>query len=170
MTNSKPKTNQATRPRRGSTDAPDAAPPPYGGENLERDGVAQGTHADRAPRARVDIPARTFALALRLLKVVDALPKSVSGQTIARQLARSGLSIGANVEEAQGSHSRAEFARRMGIARSEARETLFWLRLIEGHGLLSADRLAAIRAETDAILRILTTIVKRTRANATRPL
>lgn len=114
---------------------------------------------------RVEIHERTFSLSLRLLKVVDALPPSVSGRMIAGRLARCGTSIGANVEEAQGGHSRAEFARRMGIARSEARETVYWLRLIEGHGLVPPSRLAAVRAEAEEIARILTTIVKRTRQN-----
>lgn len=112
---------------------------------------------------RVDIHDRTFQFALRVLKVVDALPKTMVGRLIAQQLARSGTSIGANVEEAQGGHSRKEFARRMGMARSEARETCYWLKLIEGHGMLSTRRLEAIRRESEEIGRILTTIVKRTR-------
>jgi four helix bundle protein len=116
---------------------------------------------------RVDIHERAFRLALRILKVVDALPRTQSGRTISQQLTRSGTSIGANVEEAQGAHSRAEFARRMGIARSEARETVCWLRLIVGHDLLPRRRLAAIRQETEEVARILTAIVKNARKPGT---
>jgi four helix bundle protein len=82
---------------------------------------------------------------------------------IARQLARSGTSIGANVEEAQGSHSRAEFIRRMGIARSEARETFYWLRIIGETGMIKPSRLVKITAESEELLRILTAIVKNSR-------
>jgi hypothetical protein len=58
-----------------------------------------------------DIPARTFAFAARILRLVRALPRDVGGFVVARQLARSGTSVGANVEEAQAAHSRADFTR-----------------------------------------------------------
>ena len=74
---------------------------------------------------RPDIPERCFAFAVRTLKLVRALPRDVGGQVVARQLARSGTSVGANVEEAQAAHSKADFARRMNIARAEARENLY---------------------------------------------
>src|SRR5262245_16152302 len=114
---------------------------------------------------KVDIHERTFSFGLRVLRVVDALPRSVSGRVLAQQLARSGTSVGANVEEAQGSHSRAEFARRMNIARSEARESRYWLRLAGGHKLLPAARLGPLCREAEELIRILTVIVKRTRAS-----
>lgn len=72
--------------------------------------------------------------------------------------------MGANVEEAQGSHSRAEFVRRMNIARSEARETLYWLRLIGEAELLTKSRLKELTKEAEELVRILVTIVKRSRA------
>ncbi len=113
-----------------------------------------------------DIEDRTFRFAVRILKLVDALPRSVANDVIARQVARSGSSMGANVEEAQGSHSRAEFARRMGIARSEARETHYWLRLVGEVSGLRRERLAPIVDEAEQLVKILTTIVKRTRISA----
>ncbi|MBI5866032.1 MAG: four helix bundle protein [Planctomycetes bacterium] len=115
---------------------------------------------------RVDIDARTFEFANRVLKVVAALPSTVVGRTIGQQLARAGTAVGANVEEAQGGHSRREFARKMGIARGEAREARYWLRLVASQGLLSEERLSDIIGESDEILRILTAIVKKTRQNA----
>ena len=62
----------------------------------------------------VDIHDRTFAFAVRILRLVRALPNDFAGRAVARQLARSGTSVGANVEEAQGGHSKAEFARKHG--------------------------------------------------------
>ena len=112
---------------------------------------------------KVDIHERTFALAARILRLVRAMPNDVAGRTVARQLARSGTSVGTNTEEAQGSHSRKEFAHRMNIARSEARETLYWLRLIEATDLIASERLGEIRNEAEEIARILTAIVKNTR-------
>jgi four helix bundle protein len=75
-----------------------------------------------------DISERTQSFAVRIVKLVNAMPKSIVGLAIARQLIRSGTSIGANVHEARGSSSRKEYCRRMKIAQSEAQETLYWLK------------------------------------------
>jgi len=110
-----------------------------------------------------DIQRRTFLLAARVVKLVRHLPRDLSGRTIARQLARSGMGIGANVEEAQGAHSRADFARRMNIARAEAREALYWLRLVTECEMLPRERLDDLISETSEIVSILTAIVKTSR-------
>lgn len=110
-----------------------------------------------------DIQKRSFALVVRIVKLVRQLPRDVGGQTIARQLARSGMGVGANVEEAQGAHSRADFARRMNIARAEAREALYWLRLVAESQMLPPKRLQEIIKEADGVVSILTSIVKTTR-------
>jgi four helix bundle protein len=110
-----------------------------------------------------DIQERTFAFAVRILKLVRALPRDATGALVSRQLARSGTSVGANVEEAQGSHSKADFARRMNIARAEAREANYWLRLIAETELIPRTRLAEILRESDELMRILVAIVKNTR-------
>ncbi len=110
-----------------------------------------------------NIQARTYQLALRVIRVVRALGRDNASQVIAKQIARSGTSIGANVEEAQGSHSKAEFVRRMNIARSEARETLYWLRLIADSGLLSRQLLIPLIQETEEVVKILVRIVKTAR-------
>jgi four helix bundle protein len=124
------------------------------GEDLRGEQLRGGT---------IDIHDRTFAFAVRILRLARSLPNDLAGHTIARQLARSGTSIGANVEEAQGGHSKAEFARRMGIARSEAREALYWLRLISATKMVTPDRLTDIRCEGEEIAKILTAIVKKAR-------
>ncbi len=108
-----------------------------------------------------DIEERTFQFAVRIVKLVNAIPRSVPGAVVARQLMRAGTSVGANVEEAQGSQSKKDFTRRMNIARSEAREVLYWLRLIKETELLPGERLRELIAEADELVRILTTIVKR---------
>jgi four helix bundle protein len=115
--------------------------------------------------SRGGIQERSFALALRVLKVVRALSRDTASQVVARQIACSGTSVGANVEEAQGSHSKAEFVRRMNIARSEALETRYWLRLIVAGGLLPKRRLEPLLQEADEVVRILVAIVKKARAD-----
>ena len=110
-----------------------------------------------------DIEERTRRFAVRTLRVVRSLPRDVAGLTLGRQLARSGTSIGANVEEAQGAHTRREFIRKMNIARGEALETRYWLRLIVDAELLTAKRLDSLINENDELVCILTSIVKRSR-------
>lgn len=125
---------------------------------------ADASRDGRADSGKRDISERAFAFSLRILKVVRALPRDAAGQAIARQIVRSGTSVGANIEEAQGAQSKAEFSRRMRIAKSEAFETRYWLRLIAGSGLLPNRLLAQLIAESDELVRILVTIVKRSRA------
>jgi len=85
---------------------------------------------------------------------------------IADQLFRSGTSIGANIEEAQGSHGSADFIAKMVIARKEARETRYWLRLILDERLLPPEQMQNIVDESDQIVRIIAAIVTNARRNA----
>ncbi len=110
-----------------------------------------------------DIKARSFALAVRILKLVSAMGKDTASQVVARQMARSGTSVGAKVEEAQGAHSKADFAHKIKLARTEARETHYWLRLVAAAGLMPATRVSDLTREADEVLRILTAIVKTSR-------
>lgn len=88
-----------------------------------------------------DISERTHAFAVRMVKLVNAMPKSIAGLAIARQLIRSGTSVGANVHEARGSSSKKEYCRRMKIARSEAQESLYWLGLLGDSELILRSKL-----------------------------
>lgn len=79
------------------------------------------------------------------------------------QLLRSGTSIGANIEEAHGSQSKADFTAKLSIACKEARETHYWLRLFTATKILPAERLADLTDEANQLIAILTTIVKNCR-------
>lgn len=81
---------------------------------------------------------------------------------MSKQLLRSGTSIGANVEEAQAGQSRADFISKMSIASKEARETSYWLRLLRDSNILDETDVTLLLAESDAIIKILTSIVKTT--------
>lgn len=114
---------------------------------------------------RPDIRVRSFDFAARIMRLVQSLARerNVASDVVIRQLARSGTSVGANVEEAQGAHSKADFAHRMNIARREARETHYWLRLIAELELVPPERLTELVQESDVIVRILTATVKTAR-------
>ena len=110
-----------------------------------------------------DITERTFRFSTRVVRLVNALPRTVAGNVIARQVMRAGTSVGANVEEAQAASSAKEFSRRMEIAQSEAREVLYWLRLIAECELAPKSRLVELLQEADELVCIITTIAKRSR-------
>ena len=110
-----------------------------------------------------DIKARTFRFALQIIALVEKLPNTISAKTIGKQLIRSGTSIGANVEEATAAHSKSDFIYRMNISLREARETLFWLRLLEASSILPSAHLASTLKEADEITRILGAIVSSAR-------
>ena len=76
---------------------------------------------------------------------------------------RSGTSIGANAEEAHGSQSKADFVSKMSIACKEARETHYWLRLLAASEIVPEKRLHELIDESNQLIAILTTIVKKCR-------
>ena len=83
--------------------------------------------------------------------------------TLANQLLRSGTTVGANVEEAQGAESKRDFAHKYSIACKEARETHYWLRLLAASGVVAEDRLTPLTAEANELVAILTSIVKKSK-------
>jgi four helix bundle protein len=108
-----------------------------------------------------DICRRTFGFAVDVVHLCKDLEQA-SGvwRTLGRQLLRSGTAIGANVEEAQGGQSRADFISKYAIARKEARETLYWLRLLRATDCASGDGLEHLTDEADQLVSILTAIIK----------
>jgi len=113
-----------------------------------------------------DIKERTFQFGLRIIFLSENLPSSRAGNVVTRQILRSGTSVGANVEEAVAAYSRNEYAYKMGIALKEARETHYWLRLIEGSKMTEKERVADIMNETDEIKKVLGSIVSKLRGKS----
>ena len=120
-------------------------------------------------RPRRDIPERTFEFARKIVKLCQMLDQ-VPGvsRTLSNQLLRSGTSIGANVEEGQGSQSRADFIAKYSIACKEARETHYWLRLMAATEIRPQPQLSELLEEAHQLVAILTAIIKKCRANNER--
>ena len=112
-----------------------------------------------------DLKKRTKAFALRILKLVDALPKTTAGRALSSQIVRSGTSVAANYRAACRAKSPADFIAKMGIVEEEADETLFWLELLEESELVTAAKLAAIKQEADELIAITVTSIKTARRN-----
>ena len=96
------------------------------------------------------------------MKLSNELSKTPGlGRTIANQLLRPRTSIGANVEEGQGAQSEADFVAKYSIARKEARETHYWLRLLAESKTVPPAKLTELITESDELIAILTSIVKK---------
>ena len=102
-----------------------------------------------------DLKKRTKAFALRILKLVDALPKTTSTRALATQLVRSGTSVAANYRAARRGKSTAHFLSKLGDVEEEADETLFWLELLEESGIVPTKRLSALKKESDELVAII---------------
>src|SRR2546423_4263731 len=116
-------------------------------------------------RNEPDLKKRTKAFALRILKLVDALPTTTAGRALASQIVRSGTSVAANYRAACRAKSTADFIAKMGIVEEEADETLFWLELLEDSGLVAAAKVAAIKQEANELIAITVASIKTARRN-----
>ena len=95
---------------------------------------------------------RTKQLALRVIKVVDVLPKSRTADVLGRQLIRSGTSIGANYQAACRGKSTADVIAKLRIVEEEADESVYWMELLIESGLLAKARLSELLQETNEIV------------------
>ncbi len=102
-----------------------------------------------------DLKKRTKDFAIRVMNLVDALPRSVKGRAVGNQLVRSGTAVGANYRACCRSRSRAEFIAKLGVVEEEADESAFWLELIIEGGLLPAVKVQALLSEANELVAIM---------------
>jgi four helix bundle protein len=107
-----------------------------------------------------DFRDRTKAFAVRIIKMVDTLPRTRAADVLGRQILRSGTSIGANYRSARRARSDAEFLSKLGIVEEEADETGYWLELLGEAGVVRATRLQALIRECDEITAITVASIK----------
>ena len=93
-----------------------------------------------------------------------ALPTTDVARVLGKQALRSGTSVGANYREASRARSKAEFISKTGDCLREADETLYWLELLVDSGAVKPQKMAALLAETDELIAILTAINKRAKS------
>lgn len=108
---------------------------------------------------------RVLNFGVRVIKLVNKLPKTPAGFKLGSQLVASATSIGANTQEAQGASSKPDFINKMSISLKEAKETKFWLTLINKAGLLNDNSIDSELKESDELCAIYSTIVKRAKLN-----
>src|SRR5256712_4409157 len=102
-----------------------------------------------------DLKKRTKRFALRVLKLVAALPNTVAGRAIGGQLVRSGTSVGANYRAACRGRSKAEFVAKLGVVEEEADESAYWMELIIEGELLKQRQVQPLLDEADELAKMM---------------
>jgi len=102
-----------------------------------------------------ELKTRTKKFALRILKVVDALPNTRAANIIGNQLGRAGTSVGANYRAVCRSRSSAEMISKLSVVEEEADESCFWLELAAEHGVMPAKKLEPLHKEAGELVAIM---------------
>jgi len=113
-----------------------------------------------------DIRRRTFSFALEVLKRCKKIQEEEREYIITRQLSRSATSVGANVREARNAESKADFIHKLSIAQKECDESIYWIELLGAFIENRNEELNDIQSESIELLRILRTIILKTKQNA----
>lgn len=100
------------------------------------------------------LKARTKRFSLRVIRLVDALPKTKTAMVIGMQLLRCATSVGANYRAACRAQSKADFAAKMSTLETEADESVFWLELLVEAGVLKDTLVTALIEEADELTAI----------------
>ncbi len=106
-----------------------------------------------------DIDDRVFRFGVNVVKFVRTFTRTLDSIEIGRQLMRSGTSVGANMEEADGAASRRDFVYKVGVSRKEARESRYWIRLCLAADIGEKEQGKILPQESDEIVRILSGII-----------
>ena len=114
---------------------------------------------------RYDLEERLLEYAVRIIRLVDALPASRAGRHVADQLLRCGTSPLANHGELQGAESRKDFIHKLGICLKEIRETRRWLRLIHRVPLVAPPKVEPLLVETEALIKIFSASIRTAEKN-----
>ncbi len=109
---------------------------------------------------------KAFSFAIRSVKLCRFLMEEKREYILSKQLLRSGTSIGANVAEANGAISSADFSAKVSIAYKESLETKYWLGLLKETDYLSAKAFSSLHQDADELSKILYSILRTTRLSS----
>ena len=108
---------------------------------------------------------KSMEFAVRIVRLYQYLSGEKKEKIMALQLLKSGTSIGANIREALQGQSKGDFTAKMSISLKEVNETEYWLELLYRTGYLTKEQYESINTDCAAIAKMLTAIVKSSRAN-----
>jgi four helix bundle protein len=103
---------------------------------------------------------KSYAFALRIVKTYKYLAEEKKEYVLSKQLLRCGTSVGANIEEAIGGQSPKDFFAKLNVSYKEARETMYWLRLLKDSDILNEKESDSLMKDCDELLKIIGTIIK----------
>lgn len=103
---------------------------------------------------------KSYAFALRIVKAYKYLAEEKKEYVLSKQLLRCGTSVGANVEEAIGGQTPKDFLSKSNVSYQEARETMYWLRLLKDSDILNEKESDSLMKNCDELLKIIGTIIK----------
>ncbi len=109
------------------------------------------------------IKEKSYSFAIRIVKLYKHLSQEKKEFILSKQVLRSGTSIGANVEEAIGGISKADFRAKLSIAYKETRETIYWLRLLKDTDFIDDKSYASIYKDAEELCKILFSIIDTTK-------
>ena len=106
---------------------------------------------------------RTKQFALRIIRLVESLPKGRTSDVIGRQLLRSGTSVAANYRAACRARSTADFISKMGMVEEETDESMFWMEILVDANIMGKKLLSDLMNEADELLAIFVASIKTAR-------
>ena len=112
-----------------------------------------------------ELKERTFDFGVRVVRLVDSLPKGSTAQVIGRQLLRAGTSVGANYRAAKRARSRAEFIAKLGIVEEECDETAHWIELLIALEVVKTKRVSELLKEANELVAMVVASIKTARQN-----
>jgi four helix bundle protein len=102
---------------------------------------------------------KSFAFSVRIVKLYQYLNEEKREFILSKQVLRSGTSIGANIEESLGGQSSKDFLSKLSIGYKEARETIYWIRLLSATGYLDNRQAESLISDAEELCKILTSIL-----------
>ena len=108
---------------------------------------------------------KSFAFAIRIVKLYQFLCETKKEFVLSKQLLRSGTAVGVLIREAEHAESKTDFKHKMSIAQKEINETIYWLELLKETGYLTDEQFQSICDDAVEIIKLLTSIIKSTKAN-----
>jgi four helix bundle protein len=121
--------------------------------------------AATASETTFDLEERLLEYAVRIIRLVDALPASPAGRHVGNQLLRCGTSPLANHGEVQGAESRRDFIHKLGLCLKEIREARRWLRLVHRVPLVPPRKIDPLIVETEALIKIFAASIRTAKRN-----
>ncbi len=111
------------------------------------------------------VKSKSFAFAVRIVKLYQFLVDKKKEFVMSKQLLRSGTRVGAMVREAEHAETKPDFIHKMAIAQKEINETLYWLELLAETNFLTKDQFETINSDAEELIKLITAILKSTKSN-----